>query len=352
MIYLCTQHKQHNSFLHNMKKLIYILLILPLIVVSCVDNKDEPTPPNISELVDIPLSIESMEGTWETYYTEKHVNDNKSSYRTIDYDGFLTTYYKDGRFEDRNPFGDLIFKGTFRILRNDTIEYSFKNKNNVDTVTKKNFSALKGTITGGVTKTKFLSTYVSAKGTVDKTTYIVTDTRIMRNISNAAGEHPNINKQSIDYSKLVGTWQFYNYSYYSNGVLDRAVSAAMTKKYKDNQETKYIFLPNNRIAVYANNIIVAEGSIKIVDDVIYIKDDIKGTKSILKALKNNVDTTTSDQSLPDSQQNPNEDDSFYIWLKNWKSATDATTFIDFDEFRNAHNITEIIKKEIIFLKQQ
>lgn len=333
-----------------MKKLIYILLVLPLIVVSCVDNKDEPTPPSIQQLVDIPLSIESIEGTWETYYSEKLVNDNRSGYRTIDYDGFLTTYYKDGRFEDRNPFGDLIFSGRFQILKNDTIAYLYKNKNNVDTVTKRNFSALKGNITNGVSKSKFLTTYVSAKGTVDKTSYTVTDTRIMRNISNAAGEHPNINKQSIDYSKLVGTWKLYNYSYYSNGSLDNAMSASLTRQYTEAGGTKYVFLAGNKIAVYAKDVLVLQGSIKIVDDVIYIKDNAKGAKSILKGLKSTAETN-ADQELPDNQQNPNETDSYYIWLKNWKSAADATTFIDFDEFRNANKITEIIKKEVIFLKQ-
>lgn len=108
-------------------KKFYIVLSLSLFLIqpSCVSNDDPPpappTPPVNRETVE--LNVENIKGTWEVYYFTKQTIAESlnldATYRNTEYDGFTITFEDNGKYQERNVFGDLVVEGTYTFGKKD-----------------------------------------------------------------------------------------------------------------------------------------------------------------------------------------------------------------------------------------
>lgn len=306
-----------------MKKLFYILFVLPLLFIACVNNSDEPdpTPPPPPAP---PVTVENLNGIWETFYSEKGVLNNQTGqsvgYRVMEYDGFVTTYFKeDTTFQEANAYGDIVIRGKFSISE-DTVKFHYRTRFGNDTTTFQNISQIDA---------QFLKEYKDYVRVLGNSKYSVRDVRRFRNTATAAGLHPGVDKVAVTKEKMLGSWEMYDYYYYINNQIDRTISDQKRAKYKG---TVYTFFANGTATAYTpSGKVDITGTIRIVDDVVY-------------TFSQETDPKTGDRI------------SFFTWVTEWKertlsgTTTPVQTFVDFDQFRNKNNINQIIRTTAYFKK--
>lgn len=246
-----------------MKKNLFILPILLLMAMSCVNNEDENNPviPPVVE-PSLPLTAENMTGEWEQYYFSKQVakkdGSMNESYRWTDWDGFTTVFYDGNKYFEKNVNEDVIKEGKYEIVK-DSIRFTFIDTTGVEKKTKVHIESLSSKRFSEVSR--YESSVIGGTGK-----YAITDKRLWRNTKNMPGEHPDVTKMDISKDKLVGKWEIYDCQVFFDGKLDKTVSLSQLAPYKGHKiefdaDYKFAELEISNPAI---------GTYKIVDDVIHM----------------------------------------------------------------------------------
>lgn len=323
-----------------MDKFIYILFLISLLLVGCSSSsEDEPELPKPP----ITLNEEAILGTYETYYYDKQIivnpnTSNQSSYgglRLTDYDGFRTTFYKEGgkyKAKDFNLANNLIQEADYYVS-NDTIRFVYhgKTEDGRDTIIKTYQHVREFGKTEGIMK---LDRSYYGKTVYDGVEYRVFDAKATRNVQTAPNSTQGVvpAKVMVDYNDLMkGTWHIYAFKQYRDGRLDQRYSELVTDTLS---KTSYKFALDDGVKIchlrewdYANNKWETKSfPVLLVDDVIHLlyREEVKNAKGE-KVL---------------------EDRSIFMWVTSWKQREGYDSFIDLKEQRYTNDVKVIIKTEI------
>lgn len=306
---------------------IFIALLAAISLIGCTNNSDTPPPIPKKTLV---ITYKDLNGTWELYYVTRKINNNEPL-RDPGADGATQTFNSaDKTFTETNIDGKQDKQGTFRILGNDTIEYTFKKKNknalNTDSTTKRVIVKLND------------KQLVSRTIKVDKqggATNSAEDIYYYRNKA-AAGPNETFDIPEKDKKEIINInlllkykWEFI-YFWKSEQIRNQQpeITEGDTDKgsyyqFKiENGEYRYrIFGPSQKSKAAGND----RGVFRVVDDVIFLFPDIP--------IK--------------------DDDTPYLWLKSWGwKKGQPNSFIDYTKMRDKNNIWRIIEGKDYYVMKE
>ncbi|WP_156032809.1 hypothetical protein [Prevotella sp. 10(H)] len=317
-----------------MKKILYILSLMALVLSGCVNNSDEPQPPVVPPPAPpIVATSADLLGTWETYYYMKEIyfmyqNGDKKVFpglRLTDYDGYRTQFYEeDGKYKYKsfNVVGNVNDEGTYSALK-DTVYFRILAKNGVpaDSTTKHVIRRLEPD--KGILKTDDIY-YGTTAGSGYK--YEIIDTRAHRNTAIAPTfSDASPAKVMIDFAEMSkAPWDVIGGAYYRNGsyysyeseIIDKAlVKSETTYEFytrSDNQKMCKIS------SLYPDTNERGEETyeLMIFDDVIYFFFEDSGK-------------------LAD----------FNMWVTSWKTENGVNKFIDKKWDRYNNDISIVVQVE-------
>lgn len=325
-----------------MRKLLYITLLLIFGLSACTNNSDEPVaPPAPPPIVSQKVTIDSLLGTWETFYYMKYVTVNpgtpyEASYgnlRLIDYDGFKTKFWEENgvyKFKSMNVYGIVAGRegedkeGVFRLSENsDSIIFTwFKNGKDTTTAQKvQEFYAYPG-----VMQNEAVYTGTTEDGSSTK--YRVSDLKKSRKIEIAPNATGGVNpaKEKIDFQELHGEWEIYiSYVFYDmrldqnlTAIRSKALLGAIYKFYTTDQGIKKLDIRQKM----DNGVWGTEYyDIHVVDDIMYYKGKDPET---------------------------GKDKIIWLWVTDRKIRNGKDSFIDKYENRYDKNIKVIYRTESYF----
>lgn len=287
-------------------KFVWILIIAST-VLSCANNSDskiyvEPEPPLV-------LTYKNMSGTWETYYYTRSIN-NQEALRDPGADGVTITY--DGinkTFSETNMRNENRNNGTFKILGNDTVQFFYKiREGNVvtdrDSITRKVIVQL--------TDKKMVRRTVDLKN--GNTTV---DIQLMRNLATTQqGETPDIKKELIDETRLLGKWYIVDYRW------TEKIGNGPTIPYRNQSivGTYFVFRIDNGKRIFdeylSNGVKKYSGTYRIVDDVVFcFYYDFSEKKDVAVSL----------------------------WLREWRKDGNTDNCINYSKLRDNKDIWKIVE---------
>lgn len=306
----------------NTNILLIILSTILLFFTSCVNNSDAPDPVVPIDDQPVGLSMETIEGKWEVYYSYKtidapSINVQSTKYRVTDEEGFSVTFLPDGKFYEQNVFDMKTKKdGTYTLEKgenSDKIDHILFKYYDEDLKKDSVFAAF----IPYVYDNRFVFDF-DYHGTSGGINYNVTDLKYYRHTQRAPNyQSPQLPaKVLVDEQKLLGLWSVFSYREKINGTWYEDSEQIGTQFYFwiDNGVRKYREIPPSQ--EYA-----LEGYYRIVDDVIHMYRPVRN---------------------PETGEVKNE--SSKMWVQEWSTTGGIDMIIDGDKYRKDDDVRE--EKEI------
>ena len=270
-----------------MNKFLLFFLIAILGLSGCANNSDEPDPVEPPE-PPTRVSEDDFIGTWEAYYSVKHIIANYQEsnqiklpiFRDISYDGFPTTFYKtaDGkyRYTSKNAFGEFVEDNKYWVNKGEKIDTlkleSFnQEEDKLDTTVQVVQRLDKVT---GYLKTDFL---YYGRNKADGTKYFIRDDRSFRNTAISPNLITGVEKEKLDYEDMCnGSWEFEFVEIFIGGHYNSKESQLAMDNLKGLTYTFFTDPVKGRFSYYAMKDNPENGSsypLQMVDDVFWILNE-------------------------------------------------------------------------------